>query len=174
MISPFYGINPAQAENPYFFLYLFQDLNDVQMSWKFTGIIILEGGRPRSKRSKLTEAGGGKRGCPTRPGTVAMWAHLFWPSWPRLRRSFALKHPRDLKMPIKRVPRHFPEGGGGETQNQKQRDRRRPPEKIGGGETPPESLPKVFSIPPPESPSTPPPRPAPSPSSSPWSTSSPS
>ena len=43
MISPFYGINPAQAENPYFFLYLFQDLNDVIMSYKFRGFIILEG-----------------------------------------------------------------------------------------------------------------------------------
>ena len=43
MISPIYGINPAQAENPYFFLYLFQDLNDVIMSYKFRGIIILEG-----------------------------------------------------------------------------------------------------------------------------------
>ena len=35
MISLLYGINPAQAENPYFFLYLFQDLNDVIMSYKF-------------------------------------------------------------------------------------------------------------------------------------------
>ena len=43
MISPFYGINPVQAENPYFFLYLFQDLNDVIMSYKFRGVIILEG-----------------------------------------------------------------------------------------------------------------------------------
>ena len=43
MISHFYGINPAQAENPYFFPYLFQDLNDVIMSYKFRGVIILEG-----------------------------------------------------------------------------------------------------------------------------------
>ena len=39
MISPFYGINHAQAENPYFFPYLFQDLNDVIMSYKFRGSI---------------------------------------------------------------------------------------------------------------------------------------
>ena len=65
MISPFYGINPAQAENPYFFLYLFQGLNDVIMSYKFTGIIILEGGRPRTKRSKRTEAGGAEEGAPS-------------------------------------------------------------------------------------------------------------
>ena len=64
MISPFYGINPAQAENPYFFLYLFQDLNNVIMSYKFTGVIILEGGRPRSEGSKRTEAGGAKEGAP--------------------------------------------------------------------------------------------------------------
>ena len=60
MISLFYGINHAQAENPFFFLYLFQDLNDVIMSYKFTGVIILDGGRPRSERSKRTEARGPK------------------------------------------------------------------------------------------------------------------
>ena len=60
MIYPFYGINPAQAENPYFFLYLFQDLNDVIMSYKFMGVIILEGGRHWSERSKRKEAGGPK------------------------------------------------------------------------------------------------------------------
>ena len=37
MIYPFYGINHAQAENPFFFLYLFQDLNDVIISYKFRG-----------------------------------------------------------------------------------------------------------------------------------------
>ena len=40
---PFYGINPAQAESPYIFLYLFQDHNDVIMSYKLRGVIILEG-----------------------------------------------------------------------------------------------------------------------------------
>ena len=64
MISPFYGINPAQAENPYFFLYLFQGLNDVIMRCKIMGIIILERGRPRSEKSKRTEAGGAKEGAP--------------------------------------------------------------------------------------------------------------
>ena len=54
-------------------------------------------------------------------------------------RSFALKHPRDLKMTIKIVPRSFPEGGGGEIQNHEIEDRMLPPEKIGGGETPLES-----------------------------------
>ena len=65
MISPFYGINSTQAENPYFFLYLFQGLNEVIMSYKFMGIIILEGGRPRSERIKRTEAGGAEEGGPS-------------------------------------------------------------------------------------------------------------
>ena len=60
MISPIYGINSAQAENPYFFLYLFLGLNDVIMGCKIMGIIILEGGTPWSERSKRTEAGGPK------------------------------------------------------------------------------------------------------------------
>ena len=63
MISPIYGINPAQAEKPYFFPYLFQGLNDIIMSCKFTGIIFLEGGRPRSEGSKQTEAEGPKEGA---------------------------------------------------------------------------------------------------------------
>ena len=83
----------------------------------------------------MEKSGGQKaeRGCPTRPLYQATWAHLFWPSWPRLRRSFFPKLPRDLKTTIKIVPRCFPGGGGGETQNQKQRDRRLPLEKIRGG-----------------------------------------
>ena len=81
MISPFYGINPVQAENPYFFLYLFQDLNDVIMSYKFRGVIILEGedleakestnGRPRAKR-----------GGPTQPQYQAAWPIQLGPRGP--------------------------------------------------------------------------------------------
>ena len=41
-----------------------------------------------------------KRGGPTRLQYQAAWAHPNWPSWPHLHRSFAQKHPRDLKMPI--------------------------------------------------------------------------
>ena len=32
MISYFYGINPAQAENPFFHVFDFQGPNDVQMT----------------------------------------------------------------------------------------------------------------------------------------------
>ena len=82
MISPFYGINPAQAENPYFFLYLFQGLNDVIMSYKFTGIIILERGRPRSEGSKQTEAGEAKEGAPRGPCTWLRGPTSFGPRGP--------------------------------------------------------------------------------------------
>ena len=58
MIFPFYGINPAQAENPYFFLYLFQDLNDVIMSYKFRGVIILKGQNFGAKEVNERRPGG--------------------------------------------------------------------------------------------------------------------
>ena len=100
MIYPFYGINTAQAEKPYFFPYLFKGLNDVIMSCTFTGIIFF---RRRKTSERRKQANGGrraKRGCPTRPLYLAAWAHLVCASWPRLRRSFFLKLPRDLKTPI--------------------------------------------------------------------------
>ena len=66
IVSYFYGINPAQAENPISFLLCFRDPNVVQKLWKNIGVSILEGGRPRSEGSKQTEArrqkGGGPRG----------------------------------------------------------------------------------------------------------------
>ena len=47
-------MNPTKAENPYFFPYLFQGLNDVIMSCKFTGIIFWKeedlGAKEASKR----------------------------------------------------------------------------------------------------------------------------
>ena len=70
MISPLYGINPAQAENPYFFLYLIQDLNDVIMSYKFRGVIILEGedlGAKEVNERRSEGQKGGPRGYSTSP-----------------------------------------------------------------------------------------------------------
>src|SRR6188472_3585871 len=58
-----------------------------------------------------------KRGWPTRPGTVAAWGPPVWPSWLRCRRSLLHRPSRDLKTPIKIVPRRSLEGGGRETQN---------------------------------------------------------
>jgi hypothetical protein len=71
VVSYFYGINSAQAENPISFLFCFRDPNDVQILWKNTGVIILEGGRSRSEGSKQTEAGGPKEGGPC--------SHCTWP-----------------------------------------------------------------------------------------------
>ena len=71
MISPFYGIIPAQAENTYFFLYLFQVLNDVIMSYNFRGVIILEGedlgAKEVNERRPEDQRGGVPRGYSTRP-----------------------------------------------------------------------------------------------------------
>ena len=72
MIYPFYGINPAQAENPFFFLYLFQELNDVIMSYKFKGVIILEGkyfGAKEVNERRLGDQKGGSHAA-TVPGRV--------------------------------------------------------------------------------------------------------
>ena len=55
-----FGINPALVENLLSIFWCFRDPNDVQMSYKFMRIVILEGGRPRSERSKQMEAGGPK------------------------------------------------------------------------------------------------------------------
>ena len=40
MISYFYGINPAQAENPVFLFLCFRDPNVNEITWKFTGVNI--------------------------------------------------------------------------------------------------------------------------------------
>ena len=146
MISPFYGINPAQEENPYFFLYLFQDLNDVIMSCKFTGIFFWKDEHLGAKEASKRRPEGQKRvphaaPVPGRVGPplfvlVAPFTPILLPeasSWPK---NFYIKSP----------PRSFVSRRG-ETENQKQRDRRMPPEKIGGGKrrrNPPPSI--VFII----------------------------
>ena len=96
MIYPFYGINPAQAENPFFFLWLFQDLNDVIMSYKFRGVIILEGQYYGVKEVNERRREDQKRGshAATVPGRVgplnlalmAPFASILCPeasSWPK-------------------------------------------------------------------------------------------
>ena len=55
IVSYFYGINPAQAENPISFLLCFRDPNVVIKFWKNTEVIILEGRRRRSEGIKQTE-----------------------------------------------------------------------------------------------------------------------
>ena len=68
-----------RQKNPISFLIYFQGLNDVIMSYKFTGIIFLEGGRPRSEGSKQTEGGGPKEGAPRSPCTWLRGAPCFGP-----------------------------------------------------------------------------------------------
>ena len=87
MISPIYGINLVQAEKPYFFPYLFQGLNDVIMSCKFTGIIFWKEEVLGAKEASKWRSEGRKR--------VPHAAR-----WPRLRRSLFLKLPHDLKTAI--------------------------------------------------------------------------
>ena len=55
IVSYFYGINPAQAENPISFLLCFRDPNVVIKFWKNTEVVILEGRRRRSEGIKQTE-----------------------------------------------------------------------------------------------------------------------
>ena len=61
-----------RQKTPISFLYLFQDLNVIIMSYKFTGIIILEGGRPRAKEASERRPEGQKRmpHAATVPGRV--------------------------------------------------------------------------------------------------------
>ena len=63
------------------------------------------GAKESSKRSSQ-----GRKGWPTRPGTVATWGPLVWPSWLRCRRSFVHRLRLDLKTPIKKVPCRFAKG----------------------------------------------------------------
>ena len=69
-------------------------------------------GRKKScgRRKRTSGALRPKRGGPTRPGTVAAWGPLVWPSWLRCRRSSLHRHSLDLKTPIKKVPRRSLEG----------------------------------------------------------------
>ena len=71
----FYGINPAQAENPISFLLCFRDPNVVIKFWKNTEVIILEGRRRRSEGIKQTEPGRPKGGGPRGPCTWPRGAH---------------------------------------------------------------------------------------------------
>ena len=93
-----------------FFPFMFQgpkrrqkNMEKIQRSlfWKEEDV----GAKESSKRSPQ-----GKKGWPTRPGTVAAWGQLVWASWLRCRRSFVHRLRLDLETPIKKVPRRSPEG----------------------------------------------------------------
>ena len=135
-----------RQKKPYFFPYLFQGLNDVIMSWKFTGIIFLEGRRPRSEGCKQTEVGGPKEGGPHGPVLGHMgpliWAleaplpSIFVPvasSWPKTdyknspSTSFERRRRRNTKPETERQKAAAGEDRRGET----------PPESTSGGLHPP-------------------------------------
>ena len=59
----FSGINPALAENPIFYILMFQDPNDVRMTWKFTSI-------------SFWRSVGAKEANKRRPEGQDRWAHM--------------------------------------------------------------------------------------------------
>ena len=89
MISYFYGINPAQAENPSFLFYCFRDPNVNEITWKFTGVNIWkeEGLRKKEASKRRPEGQTGMahaaryrgRVGPTRSGLVAPLPSIFAP-----------------------------------------------------------------------------------------------
>ena len=108
-ISYFYGINPAQAENPIFFLLSFRDPNDVQITCKFTSVNIWKD-QDLGRRKRTNGAPRPKRGGPTWPLYLAAWDPSSGASTLHCRRSFLLRPSRDLKTPIKITPRRSLEG----------------------------------------------------------------
>ena len=79
IVSYFYGINPAQAENPISFLLCFRDPNVVIKFWKNTEVIILEGRRRRSEVIKQTEPARQKGGGPRDQVLCPRGTHMFGP-----------------------------------------------------------------------------------------------
>ena len=79
IVSYFYGINPAQAENPISFLSCFRDPNVVIKSWKNIEVVILEGRRRRSEGIKQTELARQKGGGPRGQVLWPRGAHPFGP-----------------------------------------------------------------------------------------------
>ena len=69
--SHLFGTNPAEPENPFSMFLTFRDPTDVQMSYKFTGVIILEGEDLGAKEVNdwrpEDQKGGVPRGYSTRP-----------------------------------------------------------------------------------------------------------
>ena len=140
-ISYFYGINPAQAENPVFYF----NVSGTQTSTKSPGNLraSIFGRKKTCGRRKRANGGSrAKRGGPTRPGTVAAWDPPIWASWLRCLRSLLHRHRLDLKTPIKKVPWRFAKGGGGETRNHETERQKAAAGEDRRGETPPESPPE--------------------------------
>ena len=119
--SYFSGINPALQKTLFSIFLSFRGPNDVQMTYKFKGIIFWnEEGVGAKETKKWRPEGPGHR--PTWPDSLAVWDPPFWPSWLRCCQSFFPKLPRDVKPTIKIAPRHFPEERVAETQKPQNRD----------------------------------------------------
>ena len=84
-----FGINPALAENPIFYILMFQGPKRRPNELKIYGDHYF-GRRKTQERKKSTNGGQrAKIGGPTQPGTVAAWGPLFCPSGLRSFTSFA-------------------------------------------------------------------------------------
>ena len=91
-ISYFYGINPAQAENPVFVFYYFRDPNVNEKSWKFTGVNIWKEEDLWAKEASKRRPEAQKRGAhaatvpghvgPIRLALVALLPSIFPPPTP--------------------------------------------------------------------------------------------
>ena len=78
-VSYFYGINPAQSENPVFYILMFQGPKQRPNDLQFWEHLYLEGRRPGSEGSKQTEVLGPKGGGPRGHSTWPRGAHSFGP-----------------------------------------------------------------------------------------------
>ena len=93
-------------------LVLYFNVSGTQTSTKSPGNLraSIFGRKKTYGRRKRTSGGPRpKRGWPTRPGTVAAWGPLIWPSWLRCLRFFVHRLRFDLKTPIKIVSRALSE-----------------------------------------------------------------
>ena len=126
----FSGINPALAENPIFYILMFQGPKRRPNDLIFCGDHFLEGTKRRSQGSARKEVRGGFWGVPR--------YQIPWPCEstslpPSLLRCHPFSSPclrLDLKTTIKIVPRRLSEGSAAETQNHKTEDMEL---QIGGG-----------------------------------------
>ena len=116
--SNFSGINPPLAENPIFYILIFQGPNRRPNDLIFCGDHFLEGTKRRSQGSARKEVWGGFwGGGGMRPDSLATWEHL---SPPSLLRCCPFSSPclrLHLKMTIKIVPRRLSEESAAEIQN---------------------------------------------------------
>ena len=119
--SYFSGINPALAENPTFYILMFQGPKRRPIDLKIYEDHFLEGRKCRSEGGEKVEARRTKEVGPCGQNPWKVWGPSTWPSRLRCRRSSSPWLRPDLKPTIKIVPQGDPQGGGGETQKPRNR-----------------------------------------------------